>query len=80
MKVWINAQDEKYISYELFFSTFDIENILFNEEYSPEPYPFEVVELTGEYRLIGDELMRLDKKNLPPDSVPIEEKSFFKSI
>lgn len=60
---------DEYIVYEMSFSTADIEAMLFYEDSLHEPGFSEIVIPEGEYRLIGDELMRVDKKNLTPDSI-----------
>lgn len=60
---------DEYIVYEMSFSTADIESMLFYGDTSPEPDFSEIGLREGEYRLIGDELMRVDGQNLPPDAI-----------
>jgi len=76
MKNSVNTSTEhsgEFLYYELSYSTAEIEGTLFQGEFSPEHYCFEIAEPEGEYRLIGDEIMRLDRQNLPPDAVIFEE-------
>ncbi len=64
---------DEYIDERITFSTGEIENMIFGDEYSPELPLVEIVENVGEFRLIGDELMKVDKDNIPPNSVEIIE-------
>jgi hypothetical protein len=54
------------IDYQLSFSTADIQNQVFEGDASPIYFAPELPGPEGEYRLIGDEIMRLDRENLPP--------------
>lgn len=72
MKVFSNtnyASFDKFVSYELSFSTADIETMLFYDDSSPEPAHFEADKPIVEYKIIGDELMRVDRNNFPPGTV-----------
>jgi len=76
MKIFTNTNSgspDDYVSYEISFSTAEIESILFHGEFSSELHSPEIAEPENDYRLIGDELMRVDRKNLPPNAVTVEE-------
>jgi len=76
MKIFTNTNSgfpDDYVSYEISFSTAEMESMLFYGDFSPGPYSPEIAEPENDYRLIGDELMHVDRKNLPPNGVTIEE-------
>jgi len=65
---------KEYISYVHSFPTNEIEDMLFQGDYSPELCVFDIIEPIGEYRFIGDELMKVDKENFPPNAIIFKEK------
>jgi hypothetical protein len=69
------------ISYEDHFSTAQIEEQIFYSELSPSLSPSQEEMLQGQFKLIGDELMRIDKENLPPGvPLPSRDISVFKLL
>jgi hypothetical protein len=69
------------VSYQISFSTAEIQDQLFYSEYSPS---FSAIEQEPEtqqqFKLIGDELMELDMNNLPPSASLLEENHLFFKI
>ena len=71
MKKWILADSEyrqEYqgiVQFEQSFSTAQIEQMIFQGEISPAYFSAEEPSSGGEFMLIGDELMKLDRQNLP---------------
>lgn len=55
-----------FVQYECSFSTAEIESSLFHQEVSPDLCAMPENEIEGEFRLIGDELMKFDRQNFPP--------------
>lgn len=60
--------------FERSFSTAEIQDQLFYSESSPYLFPTGTERKTeGEFKLIGDELMQVDRVNLPPGATPLKE-------
>ena len=60
-------QNEGFVYYTHSYSTAEIEDCIFYGESSQMFIPVETAEPEGEHRIIGDELMRVDRVNVPPD-------------
>ena len=79
MRKWVKANSEiqvenqVIVQYEQSFSTAQIEQIIFYGQTSPDIqaapgyYAAEEPKTEGELMLIGDELMKLDRQNFPPE-------------
>lgn len=77
MRIYSNAiilTQTDFVSFERSFSTAEIQDQLFYSESSPCLSPIGTErKAEGEFRLIGDELMQVDRVNLPPGATPPKE-------
>ena len=70
--IFVNKTD--IVSYQISFSTAEIQDQLFYSEFSPSFSGIEQEpETQREFKLIGDELMELDMINLPPFATLLDE-------
>lgn len=67
---------QNFTDYQLSFSTAEIQKFVFEGEHSAKYYSPGELELEGEYKLVGDELMHLDRQNLPPNAAFLKRNSF----